>query len=238
MKFYVGLFWAAAVLTAQTQSVRLAPAEPASRAAPSKELLRYVISWNNGLSLGEAALSSAQSGEGNLEFTFQAEAAVPKFPVTEWMRGLANGEFCTVESEKKAVRGTRKTDEKTTFDQQKLSATRETIKGGKSTFPIAACAKDAVSFLYFLRRELAQGRLPKAATVYYGAPYQISMQAGGNSKIKVGDASFDTEKVNISIKGPTADLKVEAFFEKNAARVPLQIRVPIGNNTLVMEQQR
>ena len=36
-----------------------------------------------------------------------------------------------------------------------------------------ACAKDALTFLYYVRRELSQGRMPPQQTMFFGASYEI-----------------------------------------------------------------
>lgn len=217
------------------------PAAPKSAPFPQKESLRYALNWESGLNLGDAQLTAGPSATGDgagWEFTFQLQAAVPKFPIAEFTRSLATANFCTVESEKKAIRGKRKTDEKTTFETRLLKANRQTLNGGKSEIPVSACAKDALTFLYFLRRELAQGRLPQAQAVLYGAPYDIGVQYIGTQKLKVGDEETDVERIGISIKGPVVNQNIEILFLKDAVRTPARVRVALPVGAISMDLAR
>ena len=45
--------------------------------------------------------------------------------------------------------------------------------GGKSDFDIPTCARDALAFLYFARREMGQGRVPPAQKVFFGSAYDV-----------------------------------------------------------------
>lgn len=231
MKFAVAILCSVCCFSAESTRTAIDPGTP----FPPKELLRYNIAWASGLSLGDAQLSADRG-----ELAFQAEAAIPKFPLAEWAHSVVAPGLCSVEFEKKAVRGPKKIDEKITFDQDKLQATRQTMVegGGKSTVSISPCAHDAVAYLYFLRRELAQGRLPKVEQVLYGAPYQVTVQYTGKETIKVGDQRTDSDRVNLTIKGPKSNVTVQAFFARDAVRTPVLVRVPLAVGTITMELAR
>ncbi len=206
------------------------PAAPKSAPFPQKESLRYALNWESGLNLGDAQLTAGPSATGDgagWEFSLPTAGRGPEIPHRRIRPVPGNGELLHVESEKKAIRGKRKTDEKTTFETRLLKANRQTLNGGKSEIPVSACAKDALTFLYFLRRELAQGRLPQAQTVLYGAPYDIGVQYIGTQKLKVGDEETDAERIGISIKGPVVNQNVEILFLKDAVRTPARVRVAL-----------
>jgi hypothetical protein len=237
--FVLGLGLLHAQTSAPVAKKTPTPAKPAQ--FPQRESLRYALNWENGLSLGDGQLTTTPAKAGDAEgweFTFQVQAAVPKFPVAEFARSIANANFCTVESEKNAVRGKRKTDEKTIFDQKLLKAVRQTTNGGKSELSTSPCAKDGLTFLNFLRHELIQGRLPQAQTVYYGAPYEIGVQYIGTQKLKLGDGEAEAERIGISIKGPAARQSVEVFFLKDAVRTPARVRVVLPAGTISMDLAR
>jgi hypothetical protein len=204
---------------------------------PQRETLRYSVNWESGLSLGDAQLNAAPAAIGDSpgwEFTFQVQAAVPKFPIAEFARSLSTANFCTVESEKKAIRGKRKTDEKTTIEPRMLKAVRQTLNGGRSEVAVSPCAKDALAFLYYLRRELAQGRLPQPQTALYGAPYEIAVKYLGTQKLKLGGEETDAERIGIDIKGPVVKQNIEVLFLKDGVRTPAKVRVilPVGAITM------
>jgi hypothetical protein len=206
------------------------------------EQLRYSINWPSGLSLGEAQLeSSRDKGAADVaprqHLEFDLDASVPGFSVTDRYHSEASSDFCSVEFQRTATHGQRKSDEKTTFDQNG-TATRETTGGGKSEMKTSSCGRDALAFLYFVRRELSQGRVPAPQTVYFGAAYQVRLAFAGTQTIKLGDKQVETDRVTASIKGVASEVGFEVFFLKDAARTPAVVRVPLALGTFSMELVR
>jgi hypothetical protein len=207
-------------------------------AASRGEDLRYTINWPSGLSLGEGQLTSGKTDSGALQSSLKLEAAVPGFPFAEQYRSLASAAFCSAEFERDLTHGKRKSREKTAFDSEKGSAKRSTASGGSSEISTGPCARDALAFLYFLRRELAQGRVPPAQTVYAGSAYQVRVEFKGSHKLKVGDAYEDAELLLISVKGPKSDFSFELWTARDPARTPLLVRAPLPVGSLSMELVR
>jgi hypothetical protein len=203
------------------------------------ETLHYSINWPSGLSLGEGQLSSTRtkSSEGERwEFSLDLEAAFPGFPVRETIVSKANAGYCSTDVEKSSVRGKKTSKETTTFDAVKMTATRTTLNGGgKADVSIPACAKDALAYIFFLRRELAQGRLPVMQKAYYGAAYDTRVQFMGTQVIRVGDSQMDTDRILATIKGPASENTVEIFFARDAIRTPVLVKVPLAMGKFSME---
>lgn len=210
-------------------------------APPSDEQLTYSINWPTGLPLGEARLRTqyvkAEAAE-RWSTEFSLDASVPGFPVVEHARSAADPEFCAVELEKSYTHGKRKAEEKTSFDQQAKSAVRETKGGGKSNLSLQNCAKDALSYLDYLRHELSQGRLPPHQTVYFGAPYRVSVQFTGTQQITVAENRLAADRILATLKGEKTDITVELYFSKDAARTLLLAKVPLSLATFSMELVR
>lgn len=209
----------------------------------SNEQLHYNVNWPSGLSLGEIQLHAtrskpAENGSDRLDLEFSIEAAVPGFQVQDHYRSDATADFCSISFERKFQHGKRKSDEKTTFDQEKGTANRETVGGGKSEIKTSTCAKDALAFLYFVRHELSQGRLPPSQPVYFGSAYQLRVEFRGTQTIKLGDSSVEADRLMASLKGPSSDINFEVFFLKDAARTPALVRVPLSLGTFSMELVR
>jgi len=216
---------------------------PVAAPAFDNEQLRYSINWPSGLSLGEAQLgSSLQKTTAEaapvLHLEFNLDAAVPGFVVTDRYRSEASPELCSVEFQRKAMHGQKKTDEKTTFDQHAGTATRETVGGGKSQFEISSCGRDALAFLYYLRRELSQGRIPPPQTVYFGGAYEIRLAFSGTQTIRLGEAQVEADRVTASVKGTASDISFDVFFLKDAARTPALVRLPLALGMFSMELVR
>lgn len=200
----------------------------------SQETLRYNINWPSGLSLGEGLLTSAKTSTGGWNVNFQVDASLPGFALSEQVRSAMSGEFCSVELEKNAQRGRRKANETTTFENG--TATRKTANGGgKTEINVPVCGRDVLAFLQFARKELAQGRVPAPSTILYGSPYRIRMDFVGTQSVRVSEQPVTADKLNVTVKGPEADLTFEAFFARDAVRTPVMIRVPFALGTFSLE---
>src|SRR4051794_31697272 len=161
------------------------------------ETLHFSVNWPSGLSLGEGELSSSFSPASGWSFSMRVDAALPGFPITEAVSSLAGSDLCSSELTKESTRGRRKTTEKTVFDNSKMVATRRTVTndGGKTEYRIPGCARDALAFVQYARRELAAGRLPQAQQVFYGAPYQTRLQYVGTQRVRSGNDMVDADKL-------------------------------------------
>ncbi len=200
----------------------------------SAESLRYTINWASGLSLGEATLR-ADKGKEAWDFEVTMDASIPGFALRDDYRAAATLDLCSLELDKSFTHGTKKGDEKITFDQQNHTATRQTNGGGKTDLSVPSCAKDALTFMQFARSELAQGRLAPQQTVDFGALYNVRIEYTGAQKIKYGDQTADADRILATIKGPTTDLTVEIFFARDAARTPLLARIPLALGSFTVE---
>jgi hypothetical protein len=227
----------------------LAPVYGASAAAPpSSEQLRYNVNWPSGLSLGEASISftrtpAAAGQPGTIEGVLTLDASIPGFQVADRYGSRATTGYCSIRFDKKLRHGSRQADEAMTFDQQHMTASRETLTAshergddlGKSEVSAPACAKDALTFLFFLRNELAGGRLPQQQPVYFGAAYDVRVDFRGAETVKVGDAPMQADRVNVSLHGPASELSFTVFFAHDAARTPVLFRVPLALGAFSME---
>jgi hypothetical protein len=204
------------------------------------ESLRYSINWPSGLSLGEATFSAHHAPAG-WSFNSTLSAGIPGFSISDKYQSSATADLCSVSLERTISHGPKKTQEKTTFDQQKGTAQRVTVfpkDGGQSDFDILTCARDAVAFTYFARREMGQGRVAPADKIYLGSAYSVRMEYTGAMTVPVADKPTVTDHVLVYLKGPKADFNFEIFFARDAARTPLVIRIPMSMGTFSMELVR
>lgn len=200
------------------------------------ESLHYAINWQSGLSLGEASIDSNTQANGNWEFRMELDGGVPGFSFRDQFHSTANSGFCSILLEKNTIHGTRKGQETVTFHQDKNSVTRETKPGGgKTDYSVQACAHDALSFLQFVRKELAQGRLVPQQTVVFGSGYQVRMESTGAQAIRSGDQRVDTDRILATIKGSASEFTVEIFFARDPARTPVLARIPLTLGTFSVE---
>ena len=201
------------------------------------ENLQYNVNWPSGLSLGEAQLSAQKTAAG-WAFSFQLDASVPGFAVLDRFRSGASPELCSASFDKEFAHGKRKSKEKITFDSSRNLATRQTIGGGKGEMPTPACARDALAYLYHVRTELAQGRIPPAQPVFYGAPYQIRLEYAGTQKVRVNDTMVEADRMIAHMKGPASEHTFEMFFARDAVRTPILVKVPLAMGSFSMELVR
>ncbi|MEZ5354831.1 MAG: DUF3108 domain-containing protein [Bryobacteraceae bacterium] len=200
---------------------------------PGKEDLRYTINWPSGLSLGEGSMKADRHGNG-WSYVLRLDASLPGVPIEDEYRSSSTSEFCSQSFEKRSKHGSRNAAEKLTFEEGTLR--RETMEGGgKTEVKTGPCARDALAFLYFLRSELAKGRIPPAQTVYFGAAYEVRLQYGGRQRIAVNEKPVEAELFKATVKGPASTNSFELFFAKDAARTPLLVRAPFSMGTFRME---
>jgi len=219
----------------------LVPAAIAQTGFPFQdESLHYNVNWPSGLSLGEATFTAHHQG-GAWELAMTLDAGIPGFAIADKIRSSVTDDLCSLELERDISQGARKTDEKDTFDQKKGEGTRTTVfpaGGGTSTFSTPSCARDAMAFLYFARRELGQGRVAPAQQVFFGSAYSVRMDYTGAQTITVSDQPSVTDHLVVHVKGPKSDFGFEMFFARDAARTPLLMRVPLSVGTFSMELVR
>ena len=213
-------------------------------ACASAETLHYSVEWPSGLSLGEATLRSDRTG-GNTgaaagwNFELNLDTSVPGFAIRDHYSSTANSDLCSETLDKKVARGTRLSEERVIFDPSATVATRETVRGGQaagtSQIAVPMCARDALTLLQFVRRELQQGRLPSAQPAILGASYQVRLEYLGTTAIRLGSQQTDTDRFRTSIKGPGSEFNVELNFARDAARTPVLIKIPLSLATFTVE---
>ena len=213
-------------------------AAPVAEPTLPNETLRYSVNWPTGVSLGEATLSASSSREGNaperMHFQFDLDASVPGFAVSDRFRSAASGSFCSAEFQKITSHGSKHVDEKETFDPSSGTVTRGS-GSGESELPANVCAKDALAFLYFVRQELSQGRVPARQAVFFGAPYEIRLDLSGTESVKIGNKTVDTDHLKVSADGPSSTIKFDLFFLQDKARTLALVRVPLALGSFSME---
>jgi len=213
-------------------------AAPVSESTLPNETLRYSVNWPSGLSLGEATLSASSARDANgpdrMHFQFDLDAGVPGFAVSDRFRSAASGSFCSAEFQKTTSHGSKRVDDKETFDPNTGAVTRGS-GAGEAELSTNACGKDALAFLYFVRQELSQGRVPPSQTVFFGAPYEIKLDLAGAESVKIGNASVAADHVKASVTGPSSSIDFDLFFLQDRARTLALVRVPLALGTFSME---
>jgi hypothetical protein len=219
----------------------LSAAEPLTGFPFQDESLRYTVNWPSGLSLGEATFGAHKAEGGGWSFEAGFNVGVPGFPLADKYKSSVTAEYCSTELRREISHGARKVTEKSTFDQKGGHGMRQTLfplGGGKTEFDISSCARDALAFEYYARKELGQGRVPPAGKVFFGPGYQVTMQYTGAMNITVANKPAVTDHINISVKGPASSFTFEVFYARDPARTPLLVKIPVAVGTISLELVR
>lgn len=222
--------------------------QPATAPAPKltgfpwqSETLHYTMNWQSGLAVGDVYFTAHKSDGGGWDFSVTGNAGVPGFAVNDKYQSMAGADLCSLSLERETSHAGKKGREKTTFDQKAGTAERATLfpeGGGKANFSIGTCARDAVTFSYYAREELGQGRMPPGVQTYFGSAYSVSMVYTGSQDITMANKQVTTDHVNVSVRGPRSDFHFEVFYARDPARTPLEIRVPLSMGTFSLDLVR
>lgn len=200
------------------------------------EDLAYSVNWPSGLSLGEGHLRASHQGVA-WSFELSIDASVPGFDVLDRYRASATSDFCSTSFERTSSHGARKTHETETISGGTVVRQSES-GGGKSEVKAPDCVKDALTFLFFLRRELGQGRVPPAQQIVFGNLYNTTLEYVGAPIIRIAGKPEQSDKMICTMTGPASTLKFEMYFARDAARTPLLVKVPLQMGVFSMELVR
>jgi hypothetical protein len=64
------------------------------------------------------------------------------------------------------------------------------------------------------------------------------MEFAGVQEVTVGGKRRQADHINVYLRGPASDNKLEIFFDRDPARTPLIVKVPLPVGTLSMELVR
>jgi hypothetical protein len=215
-------------------------APPIAPASFENEQLNYNLVWPSGLTLGEATMTASSSSAGadarpQLHFQFDLDGSIPGFSVADRYHSNASAEFCSAEFTRDIAHGSKKVGDKTTFNPQNGTATRSATGGSSTDFQVSQCSRDALAFLYYVRHELSEGRVPPTETVYWGVPYDVHLELSGSETIHIADKSMDADRYTVSVRGPSSSLSFEMLFLRDPARTPALVRVPLALGTFSMQ---
>jgi hypothetical protein len=216
--------------------VSLAGEPPALTGLPFQdETLQFRATGPAGTSVGEGRMQARRMEDGRWEFQLSLDASIPGLTIADHYRSVATAGLCSVEFERDLAHGTRKSKEKVTFAQDAGKAHRaNAVGGGQSDFRVRACAQDALTYLYFTRREMGQGHVPAATSIVFGGPYDIRLVWPGPETVK----GAVTDRLAGSVRGPSSNASFDLLFARDAARTPVLMRVPLPQGFLSLELTR
>lgn len=203
------------------------------------ETLTYQVKSPVGLSFGKVLMTATRQGTAGWAFKFSLDASLPIITIRDRFDSFSDGRLCSIRFERTSEHGNRKVDEVTYIDRGRSVAVRATRNGGGlSDIPVGLCPYDGLTFLYHLRRELGQGRLPPNDTILVGGPYSVSMVYAGERTLARDRQDVKTDQVNCTIRGPKSEVHLEILFARDPPRTPLVVRYPFSLGTFSLELVR
>ncbi len=206
-------------------------------AAPfrSGETLRYDIVWPSGLRLGEATFT-ANSNQAGWVFSADLSANLPVLAIEDKYESKTDFSLCSTSFKKVVSHGKRKQNEEVAFNQAENRALRRNLADGTTQdLIVPPCARDALTYLYSLRQDLAQGRVPPPDDFNFGPQYQISVSYVETRAIEAGGKMQQADRLLVDVTGGEDPVNIELFLAKDAARTPLLIRVPFELGTFSLK---
>jgi hypothetical protein len=203
------------------------------------ETLNYSLNFSTGFSIGKAQTIARRDPLRGWNLSLSMDASLPAYTIVERFNAFSGLDLCSLRFERSAQHGKRKTNELTWFDRTRSVAVRATKDaGGLTEIPVGLCPHDALTFLYYLRRELGQGRIPPNDVVFAGAQYHVNMVYAGEKSVVQNKQQVAGDQVNFTIKGPASQIRLEIVFARDAARTPLVIRCPLTVGNFYLELVR
>ena len=155
-----------------------------------REELVYEVTWPSGLSLGEARFHARATPSG-WAFESTISASLPTMEIQDEYRSTADAALCSFNFEKHIVHGAKKTKESVSYDQKAHKALRSTLGGGgESEITTAPARETALTFLYYLRRELGSGSIPPPEDINFGAQYEVTVSYAQSLKSRWAEKAF------------------------------------------------
>ncbi len=205
-------------------------------AVPDDERLAYSVAWSSGLPVGSAELN-ARNVDPGWRFEMTLRANLPNFEVEDAFLSTADAGMCSEQFQKHVRHGRKRTHEALRFgpetvERRNLEADRGEPPGVSRSGP---CERDALAFLYFLREELAAGRIPPPAQVHFGAGYRIELGFVRARWLRLGGDSRLTDEIRARVRGPASDHSFSVFFARDEARTPLLFQVEFEEGVFLMQ---
>ena len=199
------------------------------------ETLRYEIVWPSGLRLGEAEFG-AHSSQAGWAFSADLSANLPALQIEDEYRSNTDFSLCSATFVKTVSHGARRQHEKVEFDQDGNRALRRNLADGTTQdLMVPPCARDALAYLYYLRQDLAQGRVPPPDDFNFGTQMQISVSYVETREIEARGRRQEADRLLIYVTGGEKPINIEVFLAKDDARTPLLLRVPLELGTFSLQ---
>ena len=201
------------------------PAQEQASPIPLDERLEYTITWPSGLPVGRAELRARDLDPG-WRFEMTLRASLPQIEVDDAFVSRTDAEMCSQTFEKHVRHGAKRAHESLRFGPRELERTN--LEAPTSEHPgriaVGDCARDALAYLFFLRRDLAAGRIPAPGNIYFGAGYRIRLEFVRTRWLPVAEERRLADEIRVAVRGPASEHAFAVYFARDPARTPLLVR--------------
>ena len=200
------------------------------------EELAYSIAWPSGLTVGEGAFRARRT-EAGWRFEMTLRASLPTIEIDDVFVSTTDGELCSSEFKKHIRHGRKRADESLRFGRLTLERTNLDPEQGEQpgTVPIPSCARDALAFVYFVRRDLAAGRIPSVRDIFFGAGYRVRLVYKRTRWLTSNSERRLADEIRVDVRGPVSQHSFSVYFGRDKARTPLLFRVEFDAGPFTMQ---
>ncbi len=211
-------------------------AQEAKLPFPDDEQLAYSIAWPSGLTVGEGAFRARRT-EAGWRFEMTLRASLPTIEIDDVFLSTTDGELCSSEFEKHIRHGLKRAHESLRFGRSTLERTNLDPEqpGRAGTAPIPSCAQDALAFVYFLRRDLAAGRIPSERDILFGAGYRVRLDYAQTRWLTWNSERRLADEIRVDVRGPASRHSFSVYFGRDRARTPLLFRAEFDSGPFTMQ---
>lgn len=199
------------------------------------EDLAYAITWPSGLSVGTARFRARPKGHG-WRFEMTIEASVHEFAVDDAFVSETDASLCSSRFEKHVRHGSKRAHEALRFADGTVERTNlDPVRPGPpGTALVEACARDALAAVYYLRQDLAAGRLPAPGAIHFGAAYDLQLEYEQTRWLPWDEGRRQADLIRVRVRGPASRREFLAYFGRDAARTPLLFQARIEGESFLM----
>ncbi len=199
------------------------------------EQLTYSIAWPSGLSVGSADFKARYVDPG-WRFEMTLRASLPDIEIDDAYVSRTDAATCSFEFEKHARHGAKRTHEFLRFGPNAVERINLENEGrsGPGIVPVSGCARDALAFLYYLRKDLAAGRVPPPADIFFGAGYGLELEYAQTRRLIWDGERRLVDEIRAVVRGPASKHEFSVYFGRDEARTPLLFRVEFEGTPFTM----
>lgn len=189
------------------------------------ERLEYTITWPSGLSVGKAEFRARDLDPG-WRFEMTLRASLPQIEIDDAFVSRTDADMCSETFEKHLRHGAKRGHESLRFGPRELERTNLEAPTNEppGIVPVGNCARDALAYLYFVRQDLAAGRIPAPGNIYFGAGYRIRLEFVRTRWLVVAGERRLVDEIRVVVRGPASEHAFSAYFARDPTRTLLLVR--------------